>query len=145
MQGILYDIVLLLLVLGVAALWMFCFNVRILHRLAIVVGDHHYLCGHPFGHPLGKWAPSVFGKAGKVFLADGSDITPVRRRELRKRLTSDEFSIVRELLRSSQKVCVVRNHELAQALEGWLAEWAHWASPVRQSDPRKNDIIVSPL
>ncbi len=91
MQGILYDIVLLLLVLGVAALWMFCFNVRLLHRLAIVVGDHYYLCGHPFGDPLGKWAPSVFGKAGKVFLADGSDIIAVRKRELQKRLTSDEF------------------------------------------------------
>ncbi|PYV67722.1 MAG: hypothetical protein DMG97_26605 [Acidobacteria bacterium] len=145
MQGILYDIVLLLLVLGVAALWMFCFNVRLLHRLAIVVGDHYYLCGRPFGDPLGKWAPSIFGKAGKVFLADGSDIIAVRKRELQKRLTSDEFSTVKELLRSSQKVCVVRNHELAQALKEWLAEWADWATPVRQSDSRKDDIIVSAL
>ena len=145
MQGILYDLVLLALILGVAALWMFCFNMRILHPLAIVIGDHYYLCGHPFGHPLGKWAPSVFGKAGKVFLADGSEIIALHKRELHKRLTSDEFSTVKELLRSSQKVCVVRNHELAQALNEWLAEWADWATPVRRSDSRKDDIIVSPL
>jgi len=145
MQGIVYDIRLLLLVLGLAAFWMFCFNVRILPPLAMVVGDHYYLCGHPFGHPLGKWAPLVFGKGGKVFLADGSDIVALRKRELQRRLTSDEFSTVKELLRSNQKVCVVRNHELAQALNEWLAEWADWATPVRRPDSRKDDIIVSPL
>jgi hypothetical protein len=144
MQGIVYDIGLLLLVLSLTAFWMFCFNVRILCPLAIVVGDRYYLCGHPFGHPLGKWAPLVFGKAGKVFFADGSDIIALRKRELQKRLTPDEFRTVKELLRSNQKVCVVRNHELAQALKVWLAEWADWARPVRQLDSRK-DIIVTPL
>jgi hypothetical protein len=86
----------------------------------------------------------VFGKTGKVFFADGSDIIPLRKRELQKRLTSDEFSTVKELWRSNQKVCVVRNHDLAQALKEWLAEWADWATPVRQSDSRK-DIIVTPF
>jgi len=144
MQGILFNAGLLLLVLGLAAFWTFCINVRIPRPLAIVVGDHYYLCGHPFGHPLGKWAPLVFERAGKVFFADGGDIIALRKRELQKRLTPDEFSIVKELLRSTQKVCVVRNHELAQALKEWLAEWADWATPVRQSDSRK-DIIVTPL
>jgi hypothetical protein len=47
MQGILYDTGLLLLVLCLAAFWMFCINVRILRPLAIVVGNHYYLCGPP--------------------------------------------------------------------------------------------------
>jgi len=145
MQEIAKNGVLLLLIPLIVAFWAWCIRVRVLHPLALIIDNRCYVFRGPLGHPLGKWTTLIFGQPSKVSLADGDEIVVVPKCDLRKRLTTVEFELVQQRLRSCEKICVVRNHELREHFMKWLADLTGYALVDCPSASRKDDIVVSAI
>jgi hypothetical protein len=148
MQDILFGILIVLLLVGLLAFEYWCIGFRDPAPWAVVIDTNFYQSDDPrLGHPFGTYAPLIFDRLGKVFLADGADIVPLDKRELQKRLTADELDVVKEKSRSAKKICVVRNHDLTPNMKEWLVKQRYyWPGAGRcTSGSGKDDIIVSPL
>src|SRR5438874_2363036 len=112
-------------------------RVRALYRSGtglLVVFENRllYLCRFTADDFLGSINRHILSSKGQVFLADHDVIHRLRTRELRTRLSGEEWTLVEGQLRFFEKICLIRNHELAcQAMKRLV-----WEDDMRGNWPR---------
>lgn len=130
------------------------FKIRVLYQgsngLLVVFGkDSFYVCRYTVDDFLGPWSTHILDRWGQIFLADENEICRLKKRELHACLSEDELREIEQRLGLYGKICVIRNHKLADRARERLAWWAemrgNWPRFPKSPDRRKDDIIVSPV